>query len=141
MGRKNRKGRRPGENPHRFYRQKREQARQSRRRLDDSYPAIPATGPPDPNLPPPDRAAADPPATDHRSAGGARLLAAPRRPSGDSRRPQARPRVCGRCAEWVPRHGLLGGALTALADRGECLHPGSGFTFPPADMDACPFFH
>ena len=44
-------------------------------------------------------------------------------------------KTCGRCAEWVSRPQLI------ASDRGECLHPGSGFTFPTADTKACTFFH
>ena len=43
---------------------------------------------------------------------------------------------CGTCREWVPA-----AAAEMLDDRGRCLHPGSGFAYPPADMPACPFYH
>ena len=45
-------------------------------------------------------------------------------------------RTCGRCAEWTPRAGALDDP-----SRGACLHPGSGISYPPADMQACDFFH
>ena len=51
-------------------------------------------------------------------------------------RGQARVRTCGHCAEWSARSGML-----EAASRGQCLHPGSGFSYPPADMEACAFFH
>ena len=44
--------------------------------------------------------------------------------------------TCGRCAEWTPRAGLLDGP-----SGGTCLHPGSGISYPPAEMRACDFFH
>ena len=44
--------------------------------------------------------------------------------------------TCGRCAEWIPRAGLLDGT-----PGGTCLHPGSGISHPPAEMQACDFFH
>jgi hypothetical protein len=40
-------------------------------------------------------------------------------------------RVCGNCREWYPHD--TGG-------RGDCGHPGSGFSFPWADTPACDFF-
>jgi len=39
-------------------------------------------------------------------------------------------------AEWSARGGML-----EAAARGQCLHPGSGFSYPTADTEACPFFH
>ncbi len=119
MGRKNRKGRRVGENPRRFYRPKRSKGRHSRRDRGE------------------DRAAGD----------FAPRLDKPWPPAGpralldleDSVRsdvlPNTRPRICGSCHEWVPRQHLL-----TPDDRGECLHPGSGFAYPPTQMKACPFF-
>ena len=52
-----------------------------------------------------------------------------------SEAPAAAP-TCGRCAEWTPRAGLLDGP-----SGGTCLHPGSGISYPPAEMQACAFFH
>jgi hypothetical protein len=40
-------------------------------------------------------------------------------------------RVCGNCQEWFAHDA--GG-------RGDCSHPGSGFSFPWADTPACDFF-
>ena len=53
-----------------------------------------------------------------------------------SEAPAAPTRTCGRCAEWIPRAGLLDGPTG-----GTCLHPGSGISHPPAEMQACDFFH
>lgn len=40
-------------------------------------------------------------------------------------------RTCGDCREWFAHEE--GG-------RGDCGHPGSGFSFPWSDTPACPFF-
>jgi hypothetical protein len=40
-------------------------------------------------------------------------------------------RVCGNCREWFAHDA--GG-------RGDCSHPGSGFSFPWSDTPACDFF-
>ena len=50
------------------------------------------------------------------------------------REPEVQTRVCGRCREWMPPQDAL------ATDRGSCMHPASGFSYPPAEMEACPFF-
>lgn len=122
MGRKNRKGRTPGQHPRRFYRSKREQRALDSMLADQQHGDGPAG----------DAALRDPP--------GPTISALPHRGDWDAReirpRGQARVRTCGHCAEWSARSGML-----EAASRGQCLHPGSGFSYPPADMEACAFFH
>jgi hypothetical protein len=131
MGRKNRKGRTQGENPRRFYRPKDEQGRHRKRRREIS-PSID-------DLPP---GAARPPPTGHTAAlddpRGLSMGSLPRPGDWDQhelRTVAAAARTCGGCAEWSSRGGMMG-----ALDRGECLHPGSGFSYPPSGMEACAFF-
>lgn len=122
MGRKNRKGRRTGQHPQRFYRPKREKAWD-----DDGGPRKRRHAtPPGDDPRPPAATGVDPTR--------ARIQALPRLAQWDQRQVGPAPPTCGRCAEWVSRPQL------AASERGECLHPGSGFTFPPAAMVGCPFF-
>ncbi len=119
MGRKNSKGRRAGENPRRFYRPKRSKSRYSGSdRGEDSLASQFAPRPEEPWPPLGPRTLLDLDDTAHIDV-----------------LPRPRPRICGSCHEWVPKQSLL-----TADDRGECLHPGSGFAYPPADMEACPFF-
>ena len=124
MGRKNRKGRTPNQDPRRFYRSKREQ-----RALDSTLGA---------RLPHSGHGAGYEAAL--RDPTGATIGALPRTGEWDAREIRAREPVavqtCGRCGEWSSRGGQMDPAA-----RGQCLHPGSGFSFPPADMAACAFFH
>lgn len=123
VGRKNRKGRTPDQHPRRFYRSKREQ-----RALDAVLGEQQHGGGP----------TADPAVL--RDPAGATISALPHHGQWNAReirpRTQARLRTCGHCAEWSARGGML-----EAASRGQCLHPGSGFSYPPADTQACPFFH
>ena len=148
MGRKNRKARSAGQNPRRFYREKRREPAQPREeqggrprgkkrrgrdagawdgageRYDD--PALDqlfvdgAQGAADPGL-------AGLPTSDHWNQRETPARTSPR---------GAAAKTCGRCAEWVPRRGVF-----EATGRGECLHPGSGVLRPPADMEACDFYH
>jgi len=147
MGRKNRKGRTGDQNPKRFYRSKRDE-----RALDVTLreSSLRKTGPRRPPLDDlsqydlPDDTNTDDTDTGYEAAlldpTGATIGALPRPGEWDareiSRREPAATQICGRCAEWSPK----GGHLDPSA-RGQCLHPGSGFSFPPANMEACPFFH
>ena len=132
MGRKNRKGRTGEQNPKRFYRAKREQ-----RGLESPQPG--GGGKPLFGL---DAGDGDPSGYEAalRDPTGATIGALPKPGQWDAReishREPAATRTCGRCAEWSSSDGH-----TDPSTRGQCLHPGSGFSFPPADMDACAFFH
>jgi hypothetical protein len=141
MGRKNRKGRTSNQNPRRFYRS----TRRGRGRRGEDW------------LPGNSRVARDPAAADDLDWLPYREIDN-RRPRGEAepfrRRRTSMPppgtaepgvpnsviaaavRICGRCREWVPRQRALG-----VDSRGECLHPASGFAYPPVNMEACPYFH
>ena len=132
MGRKNRKGRTSQQNARRFHRSKRERRKGSRNRHDsfdagreESAAAAAVAGY--------EAALLDPT--------GSTIGALPRRDEWDTReiRREAETvsRTCGRCREWAPPRA----GMAEAAARGECLHPGSGFSFPPAEMEACGFFH
>ncbi len=127
MGRKNHKGRTSNHQARRFYRPKNDK---SRRRRDDGLPpdTFLDTGQP--------RSAGHGLRPDRKSPRRRQAAMSGLIEAGIDVLPETHPRTCGACAEWVGRPDALAGM-----ERGECLHPGSGFTYPPADMKACPFFH
>ena len=140
MGRKNRKGRTSSQNPRRFHRtgrKSRDGRGQDGLASDRHATRDPAAPDPDwmpyPELdyrrPRPDAIPAD------RQRPGARVTGAN---DFDGSEPMINAVVmlCGRCTEWISRHRSLG-----FDERGECLHPASGISYPPVNMEACPYFH
>ena len=134
MGRKNRKGRAANQNPKRFYRERRGGARRrSAAAMDAALDA---------NMESPfqllERLRStdlEPPRFRQQAPPRFRQQAPPRfRQQTTQREPEVQTHVCGRCQEWMPPQDALATA------RGSCMHPASGFSYPPAEMEACPFF-
>ena len=140
MGRKNRKGRTSSQNPRRYHRT----ARGRGRRGEDWLPSDgrgrrdPAAASDPEWMPYPEldyrRPRTDGEATRRRPSGA--LPAGASEFAGTDSIVDAIIALCGRCTEWVPRTRSPG-----FDERGECLHPASGISYPPVNMEACPYFH
>ena len=134
MGRKNHRGRTQGQRPRRYYRPKKDTPAEPRR-TSRAQPAAP---------PPIDDVSwhtttrdpwADPFGLVPDSVSEDRGFAL------QETRTSVSARTCGRCAEWTPNGDGANVHLMGALGRGNCLHPASGFSFPPADTPACPYFH
>lgn len=158
MGRKNRKGRSPKQNPRRFYRAKKQDGGGRQRRRQADLPAEPdssdsltggwtrrRSGARDAVREARQRAArqdgdrggdrgADRGPLWFVDAAGVRGLPHPAGPRHEPPRTRVRAMECGNCREFVPAADPLSGG------RGRCLHPASGISRPPSEYPGCDYF-
>ncbi len=159
MGRKNRKGRTPRQNPRLFYRTRRhadrrgqhwsdadladdaglppqewESARRRRRRR-RSGAADAVREASTRHLEPEMLRDAEPAPLWLIDAADVRSLPHPAPPAPEAPNDQPRLAVCGNCREWIPP------ADPHATDRGRCIHPASGVSRPPFEFEACAFFN